>query len=129
VTSRTIDDIQQQVSDIIDQIQKIPFQQIGQELDETLKEIAALSRNMNEALAPQLSQALIKMQTSLDEFNRLLSSSNEIPAMVGQSVQELEEVLRSTRQFVDELREKPNALLFGEPVRSYSRETLGAENP
>lgn len=128
IPAQTLEDIQRQVADIIAHIDKIPFQQISEDLTQTLEEISKLGRNLNQTLVPELSDALIKVQTTLDEINPLLSSSNEIPGQVSQSVQELDEVLRTARQLIDELRERPNALLFGEPARSYSRETLGVEN-
>lgn len=128
IESQGFDEIQRQVSDIIAHIQKIPFQKLGDDLAQTLEEISKLGRNLNQTLAPELSTALIKLQTTLDEFNGLLASSNQIPGQVSQSTQELDEMLRTARQLIDELRERPNALLFGEPARSYSRETLGAEN-
>lgn len=127
VASRTIEELQQQISEIVDHIEKIPFEQIGRDLEQTLAEITALGRSFNQTLVPEVNEALLKVQRSLDEFNAFLSAGNELPSMVGHSVQELDEVLRSTRLLIDELRERPNALLFGEPTRSYSRETLGAE--
>lgn len=127
VSSQTLDDLQKQVSDIIAHIDKIPFETIGKELDETLKQLSALGRSVNQTLTPELTDTLQKLQGTLNEVNRLLASSDELPAQVEQSIQDLDEVLRSTRQFVDELRERPNSLLFGEPNTSYSRETLGAD--
>ena len=129
IPAQTLDDIQRQVSEIIAHIQKIPFEQIGQDLEVTLKDISTMTKNINQTLTPEFRAALEKVQGSLDEFNRLLQSSNDIPVQVEQTIQELDEVLRSTRQLVDEVRERPNALLFGEPTRSYSRDTLGADNP
>lgn len=127
IASQTLDDLQKQISDIISHIDKIPFEQIGKELDAALKQLTDLGQSVNQTLTPELVQTLDKLQGTLNEVNRLLSSSNQLPAQAQQSIQDLDEVLRSTRQFVDELREKPNALLFGEPNTSYSRDTLGAD--
>lgn len=127
VASQTLDDLQKQISDIISHIDKIPFEKIGKELDASLKQLTELGQSVNQTITPELTQTLDKLQGTLDEVNQLLTSSDELPAQVQQSIQDLDEVLRSTRQFVDELRERPNSLLFGEPNTSYSRETLGAD--
>lgn len=127
VASQTLDDLQKQISDIIGHIDKIPFEKIGKELDQTLKELVKVGRTVNNTWTPELTQALAQLQVTLAQVNELLASSNQLPTQVQQSIQDLDEVLRSTRQFVDELRERPNSLLFGEPATSYSRETLGAD--
>ncbi|MCD8504454.1 MAG: MlaD family protein [Burkholderiaceae bacterium] len=127
VSSQTFDDLKRQISEIIDHIDKIPFEKIGKDLEDSLKELTAVGRSVNKTLTPELTETLQKLQGTLDDVNRILASSDELPAQVGQAIQDLDEVLRSTRQFVDELRERPNSLLFGEPTTSYSRETLGAE--
>lgn len=126
IPAQTLDDLQKQISQIIAHIDKIPFEQIGKELETSLKELTAVGKGLNQTLTPELAQTLTKMQGTLDEVNGLLASSNQIPDGVEQSIQQLDEVLRSTRQLVDEIRQRPNSLLFGEPATSYSRETLGA---
>jgi len=127
VPAQTLDDLQKQISQIVEQIDKIPFEQIGKELASSLKELTAVGKSLNQTLTPELSQTLQKLQGTLDEVNGLLKSSDGLPNDVEQSIQQLDEVLRSTRQLVDEVRERPNSLLFGEPSTSYSRETLGAD--
>ncbi|UOD49695.1 PqiB family protein [Orrella daihaiensis] len=127
VASQTLDDLQKQISDIITHIDKIPFERIGKELDASLKQLSEFGRSVNQTLTPELRQTLEKLQSTLTDVNRLLESGEELPAQAKQSIRDLDEVLRSARQFVDELRERPNSLLFGEPSTSYSRETLGAD--
>lgn len=127
IASQTLDDLQKQISDIINHIDKIPFEKIGKELNTALAQLTEIGQSVNQTLTPELTVTLDKLQGTLDDVNVLLRSSDELPAQVQQSIRDLDEVLRSTRQFVDELRERPNSLLFGEPNTSYSRETLGAD--
>jgi paraquat-inducible protein B len=127
VPAQTLDDLQKQISQIVEQIDKIPFEQIGKEMASSLKELTAVGKSLNQTLTPELSQTLEKLQGTLDDVNGLLKSSDGLPNDVEQSIRQLDEVLRSTRQLVDEVRERPNSLLFGEPSTSYSRETLGAD--
>jgi paraquat-inducible protein B len=127
IASQTFDDLKKQIGDIIDHIDQVPFQAIGKDLEQALKELTKVGRTVNNTLTPELSDTLSKLQGTLDDVNRILASSDELPAQVGQAIQDLDEVLRSTREFVNELRERPNSLLFGEPSTSYSRDTLGAD--
>jgi paraquat-inducible protein B len=127
IASQTFDDLKKQIGDIIDHIDQVPFQAIGKDLEQALKELTKVGRTVNKTLTPELSDTLRKLQGTLDDVNRILASSDELPAQVGQAIQDLDEVLRSTREFVNELRERPNSLLFGEPSTSYSRDTLGAD--
>lgn len=127
IPSQTLEDLQQQIGEIIDHIDKIPFEAIGQDLEEALKELTRVGQSVNKTLTPQFADTLQKLQVSLDKVNRILTSSDDLPAQVSQAIEDLDEVLRSTREFVNELRERPNSLLFGEPQTSYSRDTIGAD--
>jgi len=127
VPAQTLEDLQKEIGQIITHIDKIPFEQIGKELETSLKELTAAGKSLNQTLTPELAQTIKKMQETLDEVNGLLQSSDQLPGDVQQSIQQLDDVLRSTRQLVDEVRERPNSLLFGEPATSYSRDTLGAD--
>jgi len=127
VPAQTLEDLQKEIGQIITHIDKIPFEQIGKELETSLKELTAAGKSLNQTLTPELAQTIKKMQETLDEVNGLLQSSDQLPGDVQQSIQQLDDVLRSTRQLVDEVRERPNSLLFGEPSSSYSRDTLGAD--
>ncbi len=127
IASQTFADLKKQIGDIIDHIDQVPFQAIGKDLEQALNELTKVGRSVNQTLTPELADTLRKLQGTLDDVNRILASSDELPAQVGQAIEDLDEVLRSTREFVNELRERPNSLLFGEPTTSYSRDTLGAD--
>jgi paraquat-inducible protein B len=127
IASQTFADIEKKVGDIIDKIDKIPFQQIGDELQQVLAELSAVGQSVNQTLTPELSATMQKLQQTMANVNELLQSSDPIPAQVQQTIQDLDDVLRSTRQLVDEIRERPDSLIFGEPSTTYSRETLGSD--
>jgi paraquat-inducible protein B len=128
VPSKSLDDLQAQLGEIVDNISKIQFQQIGQDLQSALTEVTTLANTLNATLSPELGATLKKIQTSLDGVDHILKSSQPIPGHVDRSLRELDRTIRAARQLIDEIREKPNALIFGEQTQPYSRDTLGAPN-
>jgi paraquat-inducible protein B len=118
-------DIEKQVASIVESINKIPFDQLSADLGTSLKEIATLSKSLNETLAPELSSTLNDLQATLKQVDRLLTSSDALPGQIDNSLKELDKAVRASRLLIDELRAQPNSIIFGEPSPTYSRDTLG----
>jgi len=128
IPSQTIDALQAQLGRIINSIEQIPFGKISQDVQSTLLEMTALAKTLNSKVAPGLTATLERIQGSLKGVDQIMKSSQPIPSQVDHSLRELDRALRAARQLIDELREKPNAIIFGEPTQPYSRETLGVTN-
>ena len=129
IPSESLDDLQKQIASIVTHLEKIPFESIGNNLDASLKEIIQMARNIDANVTPQLTDALKALKQTLVELDTLLGSSEKLPHQVDRSLQEMDRAIRSTRALIDELRAKPNAIIFGVPGQSYSRETLGEVGP
>jgi paraquat-inducible protein B len=129
IPSETIEQMQAKIGRIIDSIEKIPFEKIGNELEQALSELSTLAESVDKSLTPELVQTMKQLQVTLNDVNAILKSSDAIPAQIEQSMQEIDRTIRATRLLVDELKENPNSIIFGEPSSSYSRDTLGAESP
>lgn len=128
VKSETFEQLQAQITAIIDHIQKIPFEQLSQELSQTLASFDRLTNSLDSTVMPQISNVTGELETSVSQFNEILSASDVLPSKVDQSLREVDRTLRATRALIDELRQKPNSVLFGADTPSYSRESLGAPN-
>ena len=127
VDSAGIEEMQKQIAKIISNIEKIPFEQISTDLEQSLTELASLSKSLNNTLTPELVTTLKGLQNTINEVNGFLASSDELPAQLDKSLKEMDRAVRATRLLVDELRAKPNSIIFGEPTQSYSRESLGVD--
>lgn len=127
VDSTGIEEMQKQIAKIISNIEKIPFEKLSNDLDKSLKELTALSQNLNTTLTPELVNTLNGLQSTMDQINGILASSNNLPGQIDKSLKEMDRAVRATRLLVDELRAKPNSIIFGEPTQSYSRESLGVD--
>jgi len=128
IPSQTLDALQAQLGRIINDVEQIPFKQIGTDIQSALLEMIALAKTLNAKVAPQLAATLERVQGSLKGVDQIMKSSQPVPGQVDHSLRELDRAVRAARQLIDELREKPNAIIFGEPTQSYSRETLGVTN-
>lgn len=129
VPSESLQDLQKQITSIVNQLEKIPYESIGKNLDESLKEITQMVRNMDNSVTPELNRSLVALRKTLNELDSLLAASGTIPGQVDASLKEMDRAVRSTRALIDELRAKPNSIIFGTPGRDYSRETLGDNQP
>ncbi|AWB32444.1 PqiB family protein [Orrella marina] len=129
VPSESLQDLQKQITSIVDQLEKIPFESIGTNLDESLKEITQMVRNMDSSVTPELTRSLVALRKTLDELDGLLAASGSIPGQVDSSLREIDRTIRSTRALIDELRARPNSIIFGTPGQDYSRDTLGDNQP
>ena len=127
VKSAGIDDIQAQIATIVANIEKIPFEQLANDLSASLNELTAFTKNLDRSVTPALAATLDELQTTLVDVNVLLESSTALPSQIDSSLKEMDRAIRATRSLVEELRDKPNSIIFGEPAQPYSRETLGSE--
>lgn len=112
VESEDFGHLQKQVSSILDKLDKIPYQEIGKELNESLKLISTATKDFNQ---------------TLDNLNLLISPESPLTIQFNQSLKELDRTIRSTRGLIDNLRDKPNSLIFGDGSINYSRDDLGAK--
>lgn len=127
VQSTGIEEIQKQIATIVANIEKIPFEKLANDLSASLNEITAFTKSLEDTVTPELTATLNDLQTTLADVNVLLESSTALPSQIDNSLKEMDRAVRATRSLVDELRAKPNSIIFGESAQPYSRETLGSD--
>ena len=123
----SLDEFQQQIAEILAKINKVPFDQIGRDLQQTL---AGMRRTVNAAektvkglndnLAPQLMGTIQSLKKTLDSADRTLVSANRTLASDSPTQEELQQTLRSVskaadslRRLTDYLERHPESLLRG----------------
>lgn len=119
-TPGTFDQLQAQVGDIVNRIDKVPFDQIGQDLrksvaalNATLASADALVKQLNGDVAPQVLAALQDARKTLSAANGTLSSDAPLQQDARRMVQELTRTATSLRMLTDYLERHPEALLRG----------------
>ncbi|HZP65464.1 MAG TPA: MlaD family protein [Rudaea sp.] len=110
-----LEEIQQQVSDILAKLDKVPFDEIGVNLRDTLHTTNALMRRLDDELAPEAKQMLAAAQRALEAANRTLASDSPVEQGVAGTLDELRRAAQSLRGLADYLQRHPEALLRGKP--------------
>lgn len=108
-----LDQLQQQVTNIVNKIEKIPFDKIGEDLRATLASTSKLMNRLDKQVAPQAQKALKAAKDSMANINSLLASDASLPVNTERAMQELSRAARSLRALADFLQSNPEALLRG----------------
>lgn len=113
-----LDQIQQQIADIVDRLEAIPFDEIGNELNQTLQGANGLMRQLRDEIAPELNATLDEIETTLGGIQGNLTASDApIQAQTRETLEEVGRAARSLRTLSDYLQRHPESLLRGKPDR------------
>ena len=122
----TLSELQPQLAAIVDKLNKVPFDEIGKNLNGTLKEA---SRAISQ-LSPEAQKALVDVQKTLDEVQKtmgaarktlgeadrqLLSPDAPLQRNAEQTLLDLQRAAQSLRTLTDYLERHPESLLRGKP--------------
>ncbi|MEI2414992.1 MlaD family protein [Orrella sp. JC864] len=107
------DQLQQQLSNIVEKIEQVPFDKIGQDLRATLQNTNRLLARLDKELAPEMKATLRQARESLAEVDNLLSADSSMPVNLDRALQELTRAARSLRILSDSLQANPEMLIRG----------------
>jgi len=112
-TAGDFDHLQEQVSSIVDKIEKIPFDSIGKNLDGSLHELQGTLKQVNSDLLPEAKKTLQGVNRTVGTANDALSEDSPLQTGIANTLEELQRTVRSVRAFTDYLGRHPEALLRG----------------
>ncbi|WP_201313311.1 MlaD family protein [Dyella sp. EPa41] len=108
-----LDKIQQQIADIVGKLQKVPFDSIGKNLDQSLAELNRTLKQVNGSVLPEMKNTLKGAQQTLGTANSAFAPDAPLQQNLGGTLQELQRAARSLRVLTDYLGDHPDALLRG----------------
>ncbi|UGB37012.1 intermembrane transport protein PqiB [Frateuria soli] len=111
----SFDKLQEQLADIVNKVQKIPFDSIGRNLDQTLAELDRTLKQVNSGVLPELKGTLKDAQRTLGSADNALSADSPLQQNLGGTLEELRRMARSLRALTDYLGVHPEALIRGRP--------------
>jgi paraquat-inducible protein B len=115
-TSGGLDEIQQQISDIVSKLDRIPFDEIGQNLNSTLKNADSLVQQLDGQLAPEAKKMIEDARAAIRSANQnMLSGGSPLQRNAQDTLDSLERMARSMRELADYLKRHPQSLVFGKP--------------
>jgi paraquat-inducible protein B len=109
----SFDKLQEQLVEIVDKIQKIPFDSIGQHLDSSLADLDGTLKQVNGQLLPQFRDTLTGAQRTLGSADNMLAGDSPLQQNLGSTLQELRRMARSLRVLTDYLGVHPESLIRG----------------
>ncbi|MEO7559059.1 MAG: MlaD family protein, partial [Nitrosospira sp.] len=114
------DALQTQVSEITLKLSKVPFDQIGNELQHSLKELkqtlnstGRLAEKLNNDVAPEMAVAMKDVSKTLSAVERTLSEDAPLQQDLRQMLQELSRAAASLRILTDYFELHPEAVIRG----------------
>ncbi len=122
-----LEQIVQRVSRILENFDKVPFEEIGKNLqativtlNETLKELKSISGSVNADTLPKVNSTLNDLQKTLEAaegtfegINASLGPDSALNYNAGVIMKELSATIRSVRSLMDFLEREPQSLIFG----------------
>jgi paraquat-inducible protein B len=107
------DKLQEQLADIVGKIQKIPFDSIGNNLNETLASLNKTLNQVNSQVLPQFQNTLKGANQTLGTANNAFSPDSPLQQNLTSTLQELQRMARSLRTLTDYLGANPSSLIRG----------------
>jgi paraquat-inducible protein B len=114
------EEIQTQVSEIALKLSKVPFDQIGDELQQSLKVLKGtlnsaglLAEKLNNDVAPEIAVAMKDVRETLNAAERTLSDGAPLTQDLRQTLQELGRAAVSLRVLTDYLERHPESVIRG----------------
>lgn len=115
-----VEQMQAQVAELAQKFNKIPFEQIGNELNASLKELkqtlnstGRLADKLNNDVAPEMAVALKDVSKTLSQTERILSGDAPLAQDLRQALQELTRAAASLRILTDYFELHPEAVIRG----------------
>jgi paraquat-inducible protein B len=109
----SLSQLQERLDSIVAKLQKVPFEKIGNHLDDSLGELSSTLKHLNTDLLPQLKGSLQGINNTLGSADKALSNDSPLQQNLGLTLEELQRTARSLRVFTDYLSAHPEALLRG----------------
>jgi paraquat-inducible protein B len=111
----TLDELQLQIADIAKKLDKIPFDQIGTNLNTALTHADKLFTQLDTEVLPQARDTLSAAKQTFGSAEATLQQDSPMQSDVHQALQELTRTLQSLNALSDYLERHPESLVRGKP--------------
>ena len=115
-----IEEITKSVTRIVEKFDKLPLEQIGNDLRDTMahlnkttEDLRTMVKNLDESVVPAASASLDQTQKTLIKLDRLLNAESPTGHELKRALGELAEAARNISILADYLERHPDSLLFG----------------
>jgi paraquat-inducible protein B len=109
----SLDELQTQISSIARKLDKIPFEQIGNNLRDTLKSADALFKQLDSQVVPEMKDTLGAARKTFGTADQLLQKDSPVQSDLREALQQLTQTLESLNSLSDYLERHPESLIRG----------------
>ena len=120
-----IEEVTRSITKIVDRLEKLPLEEIGKDLRETLahlnrstEQLHKITQNLDETVVPVATDTLEQSQTTLMKLDRLLSAESPTGHELKRALAELADAARNISVLADYLGKHPESLVFGKDKRN-----------
>lgn len=127
-TPGSFDRLQEQMTSIVDKLDRIPFESIGRNLDSAIAHLDQTLRQANESTLPQFNATLAGAQSTLGSAQQAIAADAPLQRDLARTLAEVERAARSLRVLADYLGVHPETLLRGKPADPAPRAVPGQDS-
>ncbi|HEV7815207.1 MAG TPA: MlaD family protein [Janthinobacterium sp.] len=109
----SLDELQNQVASIARKLDKMPFEEIGANLNTSLKSANALFKKLDGEVVPEMTDTLGAARKTFGSAERVLQQDSPLQSDLRQALQQLNLTLQSLNALSDYLERHPESLIRG----------------
>jgi paraquat-inducible protein B len=127
-----LEELQVTLANIAKKIDKVPFDEIGVELKQTLKKLQTTMesadtfvQHLQHDVTPELGAAMAEAKKTLSAAEKVLANDAPVQQDVRAALREMTKAAQSVRVLTDYLQLHPQSLIFGKPAEKNDKEKTG----
>lgn len=109
----SLDELQTQISSIARKLEKVPFEEIGNNLRDTLKTANALFKKVDAQVVPEMTETLGAARKTFSQADQLLQKDSPVQSDLREALQQLTQTMQSLNALSDYLERHPESLIRG----------------
>lgn len=110
-----LDELQSQVANIARKLDKIPFDEIGDNLNRTLAQANATLARLEGKVLPEMEGTLAAARSTLSNAGNLLNQDSPLQSDLRQALTEVSDTMEKLNALADYLERHPESLIRGKP--------------
>ncbi|MET0264206.1 MAG: MlaD family protein [Duganella sp.] len=113
----SLDELQTQLASIARKLDKVPFDEIGANLRDTLKSADILLKQLDAQVVPEMKDTLGAARKTFSTADELLQKDSPVQSDLREALQQLTQTMQSLNALSDYLERHPESLLRGKPEK------------
>ncbi len=111
-----IEELKASLTKFVGRLSSMPLDQIGTNLNQTLKQLSALSGTLNDDMMPSLVATLEQAETALASADSLIAPDAQASTELRRLLFELADAAQAIRRLAEQLEQNPESLIRGKEV-------------